>query len=202
MTSGQPTGRKIGILLFPDVEVLDFAGPWEVFGVLSQHTGHQMMALAETLEPVASAQRLRFVPDATFAASPQLDVIIVPGGPGARADTIASAVDFVRTQAPGAEIVASVCTGAYVLQAAGLLEGKTVVTHWQWREPLRDLGVRVSDERYVSDGKIWTSAGVSAGIDMSLALVGHLYGEDVGRRVQHGIEYDPAPPFPLRKVSA
>jgi len=188
-------GRKIGIVLFPDVEVLDFAGPWEVFGVLAPRVVAEVLAVAEGPEPVRSAQGLRFVPDTTFAACPQLDIVIVPGGAGTRGDRIEAVVDFVRKQAGGAEIIASVCTGAFVLQRAGLLEGRRAATHWQWRERLRALGVEVSDERYVKDGNVWTSAGVSAGIDMALALVGELYGEDTGRRVQQGIEYDPAPPF-------
>ena len=187
--------RTIGLLLFPGVEVLDFAGPWEVLGVAAPRSGDKLLAIGETREPVVSAQALRFLPDATLDESPQLDVILVPGGMGTREPTIRPVVEFVRRQAPGAEIIASVCTGAFVLQEAGLLAGRRAATHWASRDRLRELGVDVSDERYVVDGNIWTSAGVSAGIDMALALAGHLYGEETGRRVQKSIEYEPAPPF-------
>lgn len=200
MTSPAMKKRRIGLVLFPDVEVLDFAGPWEVFGSLAPNVGADVIAVAESLEGVRSAQGLRFQPDTTFGDCPQLDVILVPGGAGTRADRIGPVVDFVRAQAPAAEIVSSVCTGAYVLHAAGLLEGRRASTHWAYRDRLRALGVDVVDERYVQDGNVWTSAGVSAGIDMALALAGHLYGEEAGRRVQHAIEYDPAPPFTVRRA--
>jgi cyclohexyl-isocyanide hydratase len=189
--------RRIGLVLFPDVEVLDFAGPWEVFGALAPQVGDEVIAVAETLEPVVSAQKLRFVPDMTFEACPQLDIVVVPGGRGTRGERVGAAVEFVRRQAAAAELVASVCTGSFVLQEAGLLEGRRATTHWQSKDRLREFGVDVADERYVIDGKVWTSAGVSAGIDMALAMVGHLYGEDIGRRLQRGIEYDPAPPFDI-----
>src|SRR5262245_55909070 len=133
--------RRIGLLLFPDVEVLDFAGPWEVFGALAPHVGDEVLAVAETLRPVISAQRLRFVPDVTFAECPQLDIVLVPGGAGTRGEHIGSAIEFLRRQSPGAEIVSSVCTGAFVLYEAGLLDGRRATTHWQWKDRLRELGV-------------------------------------------------------------
>jgi transcriptional regulator GlxA family with amidase domain len=162
-------GGKIGFSLFAGVEVL---------------------ALAATPEPVVSAQKLRFVPDLTFAASPQLDVVLVPG-----AETIAPAIDFERRQAPGAEIIASVCAGTFALQKAGLVEGCGATTYWQSKDTPRALGVDVADERWVVDGNVWTAAGVSADIDMAPAFVAHPQGDETGRRVQKGIEYDPAPPF-------
>jgi cyclohexyl-isocyanide hydratase len=189
--------RRIGLVLFSGVEVLDFAGPWEVFGVIAPHVSDEVLGVAASLDPVVSARKLRFVPDATFTDCPQFDVILVPGGAGTQSASIGTVVEFVKAQAPGAEIVASVCTGAFVLQEAGLLERRRGTTHWQSKERLRETCVNVVDERYVIDGNIWTSAGVSAGIDMALAIVGRLHGEDVGRRVQRGIEYDPAPPFDI-----
>jgi transcriptional regulator GlxA family with amidase domain len=201
MTSEFPA-RTIGIVLFPDVEVLDFAGPWEVFGMLAPRANATVLAVAETLEPVRSAQALNFLPDVTLAECPQLDILVIPGGAGTRGDRIAPVVDFVRRQAPAAEVVSSVCTGAFVLHAAGLLDGKAASTHWASRDRLRDLGVDVSDDRYVREGKVWTSAGVSAGMDMSLAIVADLWGEDAARRVQLGMEYDPEPPFEIDAVAA
>jgi transcriptional regulator GlxA family with amidase domain len=196
-TEATTHARRIGILLFPDVEVLDFAGPWEVFGMLAPRANLEVLAVAESGEAVRSAQALRFMPDTTLKDCPQLDVIIVPGGAGTRGERIAPVVDFVREQADGAEVVASVCTGAFVLHSAGLLKGKRATTHWGSWDRLRQAGVDVSEERYVREGKIWTSAGVSAGIDMSLAIVGELYGEDLAKRVQLGMEYDPAPPYEI-----
>jgi transcriptional regulator GlxA family with amidase domain len=201
MTSEFPP-RTVGIVLFPDVEVLDFAGPWEVFGMLAPRANATVLAVGETREPVRSAQALNFLPDVTLAECPQLNVLVVPGGAGTRGERIGPVVEFVRRQAPGAEVVSSVCTGAFVLHAAGLLQGKVASTHWPSRDRLRDLGVDVSDDRYVRQGKLWTSAGVSAGIDMSLAIVAELWGEDTARRVQLGMEYDPEPPFEIDAVAA
>jgi transcriptional regulator GlxA family with amidase domain len=190
---------KIGILIFGGVEELDFAGPWEVLTVAGKLTGDlEVMTLAPTLGPVRSAKGLRVLPDLAFEDAPPLDVLLVPGGEGTRrADNVPALVSFIRGAAPACRWVTSVCTGALLLQGAGLLNGKRATTHWAHTDQLEERGgvTVVRDARYVRDGSVVTAAGVSAGIDMSLWLVGQLFDPATARRVQRTIEYDPAPPY-------
>jgi len=141
---------------------------------------------------------LRVLPDHSFEDAPALDVLLVPGGMGTRREVDNPVlIDWIRTVGKDCEWVTSVCTGALLLHEAGFAKGKRVTTFWNFIEELRARGdVTVLDgPRYVRDGNLVTSAGVSAGIDMALWLVGEIHSPDVARTVQRGIQYDPAPPY-------
>ena len=184
---------RIGLLVFPAMTQLDMTGPYEVFANLPGATVH---LLWKTLEPVAAATGFRITPDTTLDACLPLDVICVPGGPGVAAlmedDRV---LNFLRAQAETARFVTSVCTGALVLGAAGLLRGKRATTHWASRDFLAPLGAIPADGRVVRDGNLVTGGGVTAGIDFALTLVAELAGREVAQAIQLGIEYAPAPPF-------
>jgi transcriptional regulator GlxA family with amidase domain len=188
-----------GVILFDDAEELDFAGPWEVFTSAAMlKGGGRVVTIAEHDRPVRCAKGLRVLPDHGFADAPPLDVLVVPGGIGTRREEDNPAMlDFLRRAAAGATWVTSVCTGSALLAAAGLARGKRITSHWSYLDTLRardDVTV-LEKRRWVRDGNLVTSAGVSAGIDMALWLVGAIEGPDFARTVQHWIEYDPAPPF-------
>jgi transcriptional regulator GlxA family with amidase domain len=191
--------KTFGILLFPDVEVLDFTGPVEVFGMFARYVEKdwQVITVAETTDPVLAIPSLRTLPDYSFDDCPPLDVLLVPGGLGTRpAVTNGRLLDFVRRSGANAQWVTSVCTGALVLQAAGFLEGRKATTHWGALDELRALpGVEVVEERFVHDGNVITAAGVSAGIDMTLYLIGQIKDAQTACNVQKLIEYYPKPPF-------
>jgi transcriptional regulator GlxA family with amidase domain len=194
-----PTEPTIGIVLFPVVEELDFVGPFEVFGSLANNGGGgRVVLIAEQLEPIVCANGMRVLPDCTFADAPPLDVLLVPGGQGTRSEVNnPHMIDYLRKAGEGATWVTSVCTGSLLLHEAGFAKGKRVTTFWGFVEDLRARGdVEVLDgPRFVRDGNLVTSAGVSAGIDMALWLVGQIHSPDVARRVQRGIQYEPAPPY-------
>lgn len=184
---------RIGLLLFPDITQLDMTGPYEVF---TKFPEAEVRLVWKTLEPVKAGGGMRIIPDTTFAGCPQLDLVCVPGGAGMNplmedADTL----DFLRRQAAGARYVTSVCTGALVLGAAGLLKGKRAATHWMSREMLADFGATPVAERVVVDGNVITGGGVTAGIDFALRVAAEAFGADVAKAIQLGIEYDPHPPF-------
>lgn len=191
--------KTIGILLFPDAEELDFVGPWEVFGTFVKFFDQdwRVVAVAQTREPVRAAKGLTIVPDHTFDDCPALDVLLVPGGQGTRREVDnETLISFVKRVGAACEWVTSVCTGAFILRRAGFLAGRRATTHWASLDRLRaELDVQVVEERFVQDGNVVTAAGVSAGIDMALYLVGLLNGPDVARNVQKFIEYYPEPPF-------
>ena len=158
----------------------------------------RVLLVAERHEPVRCHKGLRVVPDCTYADAPPLDVVLLPGGQGSREEMKNPVLlDWLRKTAPRCRWVTSVCTGALILHAAGLLKGRKATTHWSVVPMLRDLGdVTVLERtRYVRDGNVVTAAGVSAGIDMALWLVGQLHGVDFARGVQRFMEYDPAPPY-------
>ena len=188
----------IGIVLFEDSEELDWAGPWEVF-TMARTDGDRVVTIAETLDPVRCRKGLRVLPDHTFDDAPTLDVVLVPGGQGTRVQRVNEAMlGFIRRVAPQCRWVTSVCTGSFVLEAAGPAVGKRVTTHWAAFDEFRSLapGIElVANARYVRDGNLVTSAGVSAGIDMSLWLVGQLYSVEHARATQMAMEYNPAPPY-------
>ena len=189
--------KTIGIVLFPEVTELDFVGPLEVFGGLAKFdTDWRVVTVAESQDILICANGLRVKPDHSFADCPPLDILLVPGGKGSRREREnPKMLDFVAKAASGASYVTSVCTGAFVLHAAGLLTGKRATTYWASVGWLKSFGdVEVVNERYVHDGNLITSAGVSAGIDMALYLVGLLSGPETGRLVQKHIEYYPKPP--------
>jgi transcriptional regulator GlxA family with amidase domain len=192
-------GNTIGILLFEDAEELDFVGPWEVFTMAAKlKPEDRVVTIAATREPVRAAKGLRVLPDHSFADAPQLDVVLVPGGQGTRREVGNEAlIEWLRKAGAQCAWVTSVCTGALLLHEAGFARGKRVTTHWGFVDQLRQRGdVEVLEKvRYVRDGNLVTSAGVSAGIDMALWLVGQMHGVPVARQVQHLMEYDPAPPY-------
>ena len=184
---------QIGILLYPNVTQLDATGPAQV---LSRVPGAKLHMIWKTRDPVPTDAGFSIVPTTTFADCPQLDVICVPGGSGMNAlltddETLA----FLRRQAAGARYVTSVCTGALVLGAAGLLNGRRAATHWMSMEFLAAFGATPVAERVVVDGNVITGGGVTAGIDFALRVVAEMAGEAVAKAIQLGIEYDPQPPF-------
>jgi transcriptional regulator GlxA family with amidase domain len=146
---------------------------------------------------VRCAKGLRVIADHSFETAPPADIVVVPGGMGTRAEVENPRfIEYLRRVAEKAEVVTSVCTGSFLLERAGLLEGRRATTHWASLERLRGLGtVEVVEERWVDEGPVVTASGVSAGIDMALHLVGRLWGPETARRVQKGIEYFPAPPY-------
>lgn len=184
---------QIGLLLFPNLTQLDLTGPFEVFARTPGATVH---LLWKTLEPVRDDRGLHLLPSKTLAEAPQLDVICVPGGPG-QIDLMLDdeVLEFLRRQADGARWITSVCTGALVLGAAGLLKGYKATTHWASHDQLAMFGADPVQARYVIDRNRVTGGGVTAGIDFALALVAEMLGEDVAKAIQLSIEYDPAPPF-------
>lgn len=187
---------NFGIVIFPEVEELDFVGPWEMLTMWSKLAAgpKNCVVVAEKREPVKCAKGLSVNPHVSFADCPPLDYLLVPGGMGTRREVDNPAMlRFLAVQAPGCEALLSVCTGAFVLHAAGLLSGKTATTHWGSLDRLRALGdVNVVEERFVRDGNVWSSAGVSAGTDLMLAFIAHTAGEEAASRVQLQAEYYPA----------
>jgi len=194
-------GITTGILLFEDMEELDFAGPYEVFGMSRKLRGDEdrVVTVAEASDPLRAYNGLRVLPDHTFADAPELDVLVVPGGLGTRREAENPVLmGWLRETGPRCTWLTSVCTGTLVLHIAGLTQGRRVTTHWAFVPTLREqAGVEAVLEgvRYVRDGNLVTAAGVSAGIDMSLWLVGQLHGPEHARQVQRMMQYDPAPPY-------
>ncbi len=184
---------SIGFLLFPGVTQLDLTGPYEVF---VRAPGAQVHLIWKDIVPVNSDRGLAILPTVTLAECPALDVICVPGGPG-QIDLMEDneVLDFLRQKAKEVKRVTSVCTGALVLGAAGLLQGYKATTHWGSLEQLALLGAQPVAERVVHDGNRISGAGVTSGIDFALTVVAGLYGEAVAQEIQLQLEYDPAPPF-------
>ena len=198
--------KSIGTLVFDDAEELDFVGPWEVFTMVNEvlamsgkPAAHDVKLIAERDAPVTCAKGLRVLPDFTTAQVDRLDVLLIPGGMGTRREAKNEALlAWIAQIAPGCEWVTSVCTGALLLTAAGPAKGKRVTTHWTFVEQLRARGEAaevLERVRYVRDGNVVTAAGVSAGIDMALWLVGQMHGAQTARFVQRAMEYDPAPRY-------
>jgi cyclohexyl-isocyanide hydratase len=195
----------VGFVIFPGITQLDFTGPFEVLSRLgtppstsapSRFPRPSVHVVAKTMQPVVSDRGLGMLPTCTFDQAPSLDLICVPGGAGV-ADAIADAatVDFIRRQGATARFVTSVCIGAFLLGAAGLLRGRRAATHWAYVDLLPLVGARHEKARIVRDGNVFTAAGVSAGIDFAFGVVAEIAGPDVAQAIQLGIEYDPAPPF-------
>lgn len=188
--------RTLGIVIFDEVEVLDFCGPFEVFSVASRFTdppGFRVLTVAEAHRPILTRGGMSVNPHHDFADCPRLDMVLVPGGQGTRKEMHNPVlVDWVRNTAPSAELVLSVCTGALVLAKAGLLDGLDVTTHHGAIDLLRHTAVhsRVHEgRRFVDNGRVVCSAGIAAGIDMSLHVVGRLMGEEVARKTAAQMEY-------------
>jgi cyclohexyl-isocyanide hydratase len=184
---------RIAFLLFPHLTQLDLTGPAQV---LSRVPGARVEYVAATLDPVPSDCGLALVPTVTIRDAGPADVLVVPGGDGAfDAMLDPDVVAFVRRQAEHATWITSVCTGAFVLGAAGLLAGRRATTHWASKPMLEAFGAQPVDARIARDGAVVSAAGVSAGIDMALWLAAELAGQPAAEAIQLQIEYDPQPPF-------
>jgi transcriptional regulator GlxA family with amidase domain len=194
-TEGQKT---VAFVLYPGLTLLDLVGPLQVFASLRRFNDqYRPVVVAEQIEPMPTDGPLTVTADRTFSDVGDPAVVIVPGGdePTIKAMGSQTIRDYLRHAADSSPVVGSVCTGALVLAAAGLLEGRNATTHWAYHSLLERLGATYLPQRWVEDGKFITSAGVSAGIDMALALVARLTDEATARLVQLAIEYDPHPPF-------
>jgi transcriptional regulator GlxA family with amidase domain len=191
--------KTIVFLLYDGLTVLDLIGPLEVFASANEHLTEpfRIVVAGETLSAVATDTPVRLMPDVTLNDARRPFGVVVPGGgkPALAAMGNRFLTGYLREAAEGAAFVASVCTGALILGAAGLLEGRRATTHWAYASILEKLGAQYVQERWVEDGKLITAAGVSAGIDMALHLLARLAGEEVAKRTQLGIEYEPAPPL-------
>jgi len=193
--------RNVGILLFPDVEILDFAGPLEVFSSASasgELGGSERLCnvftMAESADPIRCNNPLTVTPDYTLADCPQMDILLVPGGRGTRpALDRPELIEWIAARAAAAELTTSVCTGSFLLAKAGLLDGKSATTYFGSIEFMRELFPAVDTQesvRWIDAGEVVTSAGVSAGIDMALYLLQRLYGKEVADATARNIEYD------------
>jgi transcriptional regulator GlxA family with amidase domain len=184
---------RIAYVLYPDFTALDLIGPYEV---ISRWPDAEVHFLARSLDPVRCDRGLTVIPTDTPESLPDPDLIVVPGSEKP-VDVLDDQVliEWLRTAAPGCQWTASVCTGAGLYAAAGLLEGKKTTTHWGFRDNLRAMGVEVVADRVVWQGNHISGAGVSAGIDMALALTDRVHGRELAESLQLGIEYDPQPPF-------
>jgi transcriptional regulator GlxA family with amidase domain len=211
------TGKPItiGLVLFDRAEELDWVGPFEVFTMAREVAQAQAQGDAQERGPAADlkvvlvsqeggvvrgAKGMRVEVDHSFADAPAFDVLLIPGGIGTRTEMSNDVMlDFLRKKAAEVTWLTSVCTGSAVLEKAGLAKGKRITTHWGYLPTLRETageGTTVLERvRYVRDGNLVTSAGVSAGIDMALWLTGQLFGVPHARNTQRAMEYDPAPPY-------
>ncbi|MEU6129598.1 DJ-1/PfpI family protein [Saccharopolyspora sp. NPDC047091] len=194
--------KHIGILLFPDVEELDALGPWEVLSFWTRTfpgDGYAVSTFSRDGGEIACAKGLTVRSGHSFADVPELDVLLHPGGQGTRPMLRDEAhLAWVREQRAAVPLLTSVCTGSLVFAAAGLLAGRPATTHWRSLDLLAELEPTAEvrpDDRFVDDGDLITSAGISAGIDMALHLVSRLAGVERAREVRRGIQYDPQPPI-------
>lgn len=194
--------RTIGILIFDGVEEMDFVGPWEVLtAAIDQYPQDRVVLIAPKEGPVICEKGMRVLPDYSRVNAPQLDVLIVPGGSGAQRELEnPETTSWLRRVAQECSLICSVCTGAFLLVGAGLADGRQVTTHHDFLERLRGLGRSkvLSDVRFVVDGNIITAAGVMSGIEMSLWLVAHLYGNETESYARRYIAYDE--PAPQRRI--
>ena len=205
-------GKRIGIVIFDDVEVLDFCGPFEVFSAtrlneesrLAEPSPFEVMLVGQFDRPVTTAGGMKVLPNTTFDTCPPLDILVVPGGWGTRREMKNDAMlSFVVSRASQVETLASVCTGSLILGNAGLLDGLRATTHWRSLGLLKELFPKVavdSESHVVEQGRVITSAGISAGIDMALRVVARYCGETVARATARHMEY-PFPESNARRVS-
>jgi len=192
---------RIAVALFDGAEELDFAGPWEVLAAWATQwpaDGIEVFTVARSIDPVACAKGMRVLPDHTWESAPPIDVLVYPGGVGTRRDLgDPLTLDWLRRLRDGGTLMTSVCTGALVFAAAGLLRDRPATTWWGALDRLAELDPTLEvrpDDRFVDSGEIVTAAGVSAGIDMALHLVVRLHSVERGRDVRRYIQYDPEPP--------
>lgn len=192
---------SIGIFLFPGVEELDFAGPWEVLKMWADQwpdDGVRVVTVARTDAIIECAKGLRVLPDHTWSTAPAFDVLIVPGGRGTRTLLGDEATyEWLRSVSSGGALMTSVCTGSLLFADLGLLDGMPATTHWSTLDTLAELGASIDvrpDDRFVDAGEVITASGVSAGIDMALYLVVRLHSTERATAVRRAIQYDPLPP--------
>lgn len=193
--------KHIGILLFSDVEELDAVGPWEVFSRWTRdfpEDGFTVSCISQDGGLVSCANGLVLQAHYSYADAPPLEVLVYPGGPGIQSQLLDEVqLDWVRRQRQEVLLMTSVCTGSLVYAAAGILENRPATTHWASLDLLSELDPTIDvrgQERFVDDGDVVTSAGVSAGIDMALHLVKRLAGVERARQVRRAIQYDPESP--------
>lgn len=189
-----------GLLIFDDAEELDFCGPWEIFTASSmlRDFSDEVVLISEHSGAVRCSKGMRVIPDHILREAPPLDVLLVPGGYGTRREVSnAELISWIAEVSQKAKWVTSVCTGALLLHEAGIARGRRVATHHAFEDTLQARGdvTVVRDARYVVDGNLVTSQGVSAGIDMALWVIGQIYGRSHARSVSRYIQYDPAPPY-------
>jgi len=201
----------VGIVIYEEVEVLDFCGPFEVFSVTrvneeqrrEESSPFQAVLVAETSGAVTATGGMQVLPHHSMADCPHLDILVVPGGWGFRHHMKNTTLhSWLRDRAARAETVTAVCTGSMLLSSAGLLDGLDATTHWRFLDGMRDTfpAVKVKyDKHFVRDGRVFTSAGISAGIDMSLKVVEHYFGENVARATARHMEY-PYPDVDARRI--
>jgi transcriptional regulator GlxA family with amidase domain len=189
--------KHVAILVFDDVQILDFAGPFEVFAVTDELRAHgefHVFTVSELRATIRARNGLKIVPDFTLENCPPAQVLVIPGGQGTRSLLNRQLLlEWVRKQARGAQAVMSVCTGALVLGKAGLLDGLRATTHFECFDLLREYApsaVITPGERFTDNGKICTSAGISAGIDLSLHVVGRLLGQEAADTTARHMEYE------------
>lgn len=198
--------KTIGILVYDDAEELDFVGPFEVFTMINtilQYDGKpdavEVNLISEDGADIVGKKGMRVGAHGAITDFDKLDVICVPGGFGSREQIEnAELLDWLKNIAKTCDWVTSVCTGSFILSKAGLTKGKRISTYWGAFDEFKSLGLDgelVPHVRYVRDGNVVTSAGVSAGIDMALWLTGQMFSPAFARRVQRGMQYDPAPPY-------
>lgn len=203
--------KRVGIVIFEDVEVLDFCGPFEVFATtrLNENNRHQepspfeVLLIAEHDGNVRTAGGMQVSPHYTFNSCPSLDILVVPGGLGTRKEIEnAVMVDWIRCEAAQVQTLTSVCTGAMLLGKAGLLNGRHATTHWRSLDWMCSSfpSVQVDyGKHFIRDGNVYTSAGISAGIDMSLTVVADYFGEEIARATAKHMEY-PYPENAKRRI--
>jgi cyclohexyl-isocyanide hydratase len=188
-----PAPFRIGMILFPNMTHLDFAGPSDAF---ARVRAAKVYVLAKTLDPITTDTGTRVLADLTLRDAPQLDLLFIGGGPGTTPlMEDAEILDFLRGQAVHAKWITSVCTGALVLGAAGLLRGYNAATHWTAMDVLPILGATPVHQRVVIDRNRITGGGVTAGIDYGLTVIGRIWGTELAELIQLGSEYNPQPPF-------
>lgn len=203
---------QVGIVIFKEIEVLDFCGPFEVLSVTrldeekrrSEPSPFNVFLVAETAETVVTTGGMKVQPGYTLASCPPLDMLIVPGGWGTRREMDNPClIEWIVERAEQVEILASVCTGALLLGKAGLLDNRRATTHWRSLELMQQLFPQTKVERslhFVEDGNVWSSAGISAGVDMALRLVARWHGDAVARATARHMEY-PYPENDVRRIN-
>ena len=203
--------KRVGIVLFDDVDVLDFCGPFEVFSATrvneekrrDEPSPFEVLLIAENQNPITTTGGMKVLPHYTFESCPRVDILVCPGGWGTRKElNNPILLEWLRARATGVETLSAVCTGSMLLGFAGLLDGLHATTHWRSLDWMRESFPTVTVEygkHFVQDGRVLTSAGISAGIDMSLKVVANYFGEEIARATARHMEY-PYPESDVRQI--